>query len=62
MQLIERGGQPVDAAAWLDVVNIPARSHIKVRVAFDSFGGRTVHHCHILDHEDSGMLDVIDAR
>ncbi|MDF2969472.1 MAG: multicopper oxidase type 3, partial [Nocardioidaceae bacterium] len=29
---------------------------------FADFGGRTVYHCHILDHEDSGMMGVIDAR
>jgi len=62
MQVIERDGRPVDAATWQDVVNVPARSHVKVRVSFDTFGGRTVYHCHILDQEDSGMMGVIDAR
>ena len=24
--------------------------------------GRTVYHCHILDHEDQGMMGVIEVR
>jgi FtsP/CotA-like multicopper oxidase with cupredoxin domain len=62
MQLVERGGQPVELPTWQDVVTVPARSHVKVRVAFDDFAGRTVFHCHILDHEDQGMMAVIQAK
>jgi FtsP/CotA-like multicopper oxidase with cupredoxin domain len=61
MQLIERGGQPLDSPTWQDVVNVPARSNVKVRIAFDTFGGRSVYHCHLLDHEDKGMMGVIEA-
>ena len=32
-----------------------------VLVAFDDFPGRTVYHCHILDHEDNSMMGVIDV-
>ncbi|TFB64999.1 multicopper oxidase family protein, partial [Cryobacterium sp. Hz9] len=56
MQIIEQSGQPVETIMWQDVVNIPARSTVRVRIAFDDFSGRTVYHCHILDHEDSGMI------
>lgn len=59
MQLIEESGQPVDTPTWLDVVNVPSRGWVKVRIAFERFGGRTVYHCHILDHEDLGMMGVI---
>ena len=62
MQLLEVNGQRVQDPLWLDVVNVPARSHVKVRVAFKDFGGRTVYHCHILDHEDRGMMATVLAR
>jgi FtsP/CotA-like multicopper oxidase with cupredoxin domain len=62
MQIIEQSGQPVDTIMWQDVVNIPARSSVRVRIAFDDFSGRTVYHCHILDHEDSGMMGIITAN
>ncbi|MEC5181917.1 FtsP/CotA-like multicopper oxidase with cupredoxin domain [Arthrobacter sp. CG_A4] len=62
MQIIEQAGQPVDTPMWQDVVNVPARSSVRVRIAFDDFTGKTVYHCHILDHEDSGMMGLIEAR
>lgn len=57
MQVLEPGREPV----WRDVVNVPARSSIRVRIPFEDFPGRTVYHCHILDHEDAGMMAVVDA-
>jgi FtsP/CotA-like multicopper oxidase with cupredoxin domain len=62
MQVLEVDGQPLPEPVWLDVVNVPARSQVKVRVAFEDFGGRTVYHCHILDHEDRGMMGTVVAR
>ncbi|MDO5864999.1 MULTISPECIES: multicopper oxidase family protein [Paenarthrobacter] len=62
MQIIDQAGQPVETPIWQDVVNIPARSSVRVRIAFDDFTGKTVYHCHILDHEDSGMMGLIEAR
>jgi FtsP/CotA-like multicopper oxidase with cupredoxin domain len=62
MQLTESGGVPVDVVSRQDVFNVPARSSVKVRIAFETFTGRTVYHCHILDHEDLGMMGVIDVR
>jgi FtsP/CotA-like multicopper oxidase with cupredoxin domain len=62
MQVVESDGRPVDTAIWQDVVNVPALGQARVRIAFDDFTGRSVYHCHILDHEDMGMTGVIDAR
>lgn len=61
MQVLESDGQAVPEPAWLDVVNVPARSQVTVRIAFEDFGGRTVYHCHILDHEDRGMMGTVLA-
>ena len=47
---------------WRDVVNVPANGQVKVRVAFADVRGRSVYHCHILDHEDLGMMGVIEVR
>jgi FtsP/CotA-like multicopper oxidase with cupredoxin domain len=62
MQIVEDRGKTPDAAVWRDVVNVPANGQVKVRVAFKDFTGRSVYHCHILDHEDSGMMGVIEVR
>jgi FtsP/CotA-like multicopper oxidase with cupredoxin domain len=62
MQIIEENGQGKEHAVWQDVVNVPANGRVKVRVAFKDFRGRSVYHCHILDHEDLGMMGVIEVR
>ncbi|CAN5360457.1 multicopper oxidase family protein [soil metagenome] len=61
MQLIDVGGRVEADAVWRDVVNVPANSHARVRIAFDDFIGKSVYHCHILDHEDNGMMGVISV-
>lgn len=60
MQVIEDNGRAVSEPIWRDVVHVPARGQVTVRIAFD-IGGRTVYHCHILDHEDLGMMAVVQA-
>jgi FtsP/CotA-like multicopper oxidase with cupredoxin domain len=62
MQLIEENGRAAQTIQWQDVVNVPAGGTARVRIAFDDFPGRTVYHCHILDHEDTGMMGVVEAR
>ena len=62
MQVLARDGRPVDGSPqWLDVVNVAARTSVTVRVRLNDFPGRTVYHCHILDHEDLGMMGVVEA-
>ncbi|EMY35072.1 multicopper oxidase family protein [Arthrobacter crystallopoietes BAB-32] len=62
MQVVDSPRQVLDDPDWRDVVNVPANERVRVRVAFDDFVGRSVFHCHILDHEDSGMMAVIEVR
>ena len=45
--------------AWRDVVLVPANGRARFRVRFDDFAGKAVHHCHILDHEDQGMMATV---
>lgn len=61
MQLMSVGGKAVEGVEYQDVVNVPAKSQSVVRINFDAFPGKTVYHCHILDHEDLGMMGVIEA-
>jgi FtsP/CotA-like multicopper oxidase with cupredoxin domain len=46
---------------WKDVVNVPAGGWVRMRVRFDDFTGKSVYHCHILDHEDMGMMGTIEV-
>ncbi|MGO4192429.1 multicopper oxidase family protein [Arthrobacter sp. YAF17] len=62
MQVIEDNGRVVDSVDLRDVVNVRANGRATVRIAFRDFSGRSAYHCHILDHEDLGMMGVIEVR
>ena len=62
MQLIDDNGQGVGPVVMRDVVNVRANGRATVRIAFRNFSGRSVYHCHILDHEDLGMMGVIEVK
>ena len=61
MQVVAVNGVPMADPVWRDVVNVPAQGEAVVRIRFATFSGRTVYHCHILDHEDAGMMGIIAA-
>lgn len=48
--------------AWLDGIVVPARGRARIRIRFTDFVGATVHHCHILDHEDLGMMSTVQIE
>lgn len=57
-QILDAAGQP--ERSWKDVVLVPAGERRRLRVRFADFPGRAVYHCHILDHEDMGMMGVVE--
>jgi FtsP/CotA-like multicopper oxidase with cupredoxin domain len=52
----EIDGQPVKAYGAQDVVNVRPGEKILIRMAFPDYTGESVFHCHILFHEDNGMM------
>ena len=44
------------------VVLIPARDWVRLRIPFTDYPDRSVYHCHILDHEDLGMMGTINVH
>ncbi len=55
-QVISRNGVSEKAIAWEDTVLVKVGETVKIRMQFKHFSGDTVYHCHILDHEDLGMM------
>jgi FtsP/CotA-like multicopper oxidase with cupredoxin domain len=55
-------GMPAPAIqrTWRDTVLVPHGKTVTIRLRFADFSGRTVMHCHILDHEDKGIMRIID--
>jgi len=62
-QVMEIDGvaQPFDGLA--DVVRLPERTELKIRLAFTDplILGNFVYHCHVLKHEDKGMMANIEV-
>ena len=61
-QVASENGRKPSFSAWKDVVNVPMGGSVRIRIPFRNFSGRTVYHCHILDHEDLGMMGVVEMR
>jgi FtsP/CotA-like multicopper oxidase with cupredoxin domain len=62
-QLIEINGVPQPADDHRDIVDVPIRGEVKVIIPFTNplIVGRFVYHCHILSHEDKGMMATIEV-
>lgn len=62
-QLVEVDGVPQPLDGYYDTVNVPVRGEIKIIVPFtDSTEvGKFVYHCHLLSHEDKGMMATIEV-
>lgn len=58
-QVISRNDQPEPLRAWKDVVNLRPYEIVRIRIPFRNLVGQTVYHCHILDHEDRGMMGIV---
>ncbi len=61
-QVISRNGQPVPFRSWKDTVLVPVGETVRIRIPFQDFPGKTVYHCHIFDHEDLGMMGIIEMN
>jgi FtsP/CotA-like multicopper oxidase with cupredoxin domain len=44
-----------------DTVVLPPHGEVVIRTAFLDFTGKFVFHCHILAHEDGGMMAVVEV-
>ena len=55
-EVISVNGKLLEPGTIKDTVWIPAESTVVIRMRFKQFIGKTVFHCHILPHEDTGMM------
>jgi FtsP/CotA-like multicopper oxidase with cupredoxin domain len=61
-QVIERNGVPEPYRSWKDTVNVPRHQTARFIVRYDNYPGKWMFHCHILDHEDHGMMGVLEVK
>ena len=58
-QVLDRNGVPEPFRAWSDGINVPKHETVRIIVRFDDYPGKWMYHCHILDHEDAGMMGIL---
>jgi suppressor of ftsI len=51
---------PAPMRAWKDTVNLRPREIVRVKMA-QPFKGLRMFHCHILEHEDQGMMGILQV-
>lgn len=61
-QVLDRNGEAASQRQWKDTVNVPGRETARFIVRYDDYPGKWMYHCHILDHEDQGMMGVLEVR
>jgi FtsP/CotA-like multicopper oxidase with cupredoxin domain len=61
-QVLDRDGEPEPFPSWKDTVNVAKRQVVRFIVRYDNYPGMWMFHCHILDHEDHGMMGVLEVR
>jgi bilirubin oxidase len=49
-----------DYPAWIDTVNVRAKEVVRIRLK-QTMAGKRMFHCHILEHEDQGMMGILDV-
>lgn len=64
-QLVEQelGGRITRPAylAWKDTINVPPRAAVRLKLR-QALPGPRMYHCHILEHEQLGMMGIVDVR
>jgi FtsP/CotA-like multicopper oxidase with cupredoxin domain len=62
-QVVEVNHVAVPFAGRIDTVRVPERGEVKLRLAFTDplIVGRFMFHCHVLKHEDKGMMAQIEV-
>ncbi|HWV22617.1 MAG TPA: multicopper oxidase family protein [Thermomicrobiales bacterium] len=60
-QVVAINGEPYEALSMEDTVSLPAFGSVTIRSRFLDFTGKYVYHCHILFHEDNGMMGIVEV-
>jgi FtsP/CotA-like multicopper oxidase with cupredoxin domain len=61
-QVTQVNGRPVPVRGFKDTFPVAPFGEFTMRSRFLDFDGKFVFHCHILQHEDGGMMQVVEVR
>jgi bilirubin oxidase len=52
---------PAPFPAWKDSFNVPRNGWVRFIVQYTDYPGKRMFHCHILGHEDRGMMGILEV-
>jgi len=61
MLLTKINGEALAEPIWLDTAILPRNGSITFRSRFVDFTGKFMLHCHMMNHEDLGMMQVVEV-
>ena len=66
-QIVEISDGSIEPGRWLDTVHLPPGTeenpgYVIMRTRIRKFTGKFVQHCHILAHEDRGMMQIVQIE
>ena len=56
---LDPAGKP--EVVWKDTVLVPPATNMLIYTQYTDYIGQFVMHCHILDHEDLGMMEIVEV-
>jgi FtsP/CotA-like multicopper oxidase with cupredoxin domain len=60
-EVVGVNGEVLTDPVWRDTVIVPRKGSVTFRSRFVDFTGRFVLHCHMMNHEELGMMQVVDV-
>jgi FtsP/CotA-like multicopper oxidase with cupredoxin domain len=61
-EVIETGPDGKERRYWKDTMLVKPGQPLVLRSRYETFDGAFVLHCHILDHEDRGMMQMVEIK
>src|ERR1700730_13142626 len=61
MEVTKINGRPLAEHIWMDTVIVPRNGSMTFRMRFEDFTGRYMLHCHMMNHEELGMMQVVEV-
>jgi FtsP/CotA-like multicopper oxidase with cupredoxin domain len=60
-ELVAVNGAALVEPVWRDTVIVPRKGSVTFRSRFVDFAGRFVLHCHMMNHEELGMMQIVEV-
>jgi FtsP/CotA-like multicopper oxidase with cupredoxin domain len=61
LQTVLVDGQPEPGLLWRDITSVPRQGSLTFHSRFLDYTGRFMLHCHMMNHEELGVMQTVEA-